>query len=46
MSETTSQVVLLELTIPRDDWMEEAFERKRPKYEEPAGKCQSRGWRI
>lgn len=34
VSETTRQVVLLELTVPLEDRMEEAFERKRAKYEE------------
>lgn len=39
VSETTRQAVLLELTIPREDWMEEAFEKKRAQYEELAGEC-------
>ena len=46
VSETTRQVVLLELTVPWEDRMEEAFERKRAKYEELAGECQNRGWRT
>ena len=44
VSETTRQVVLLELTVPWEDRIEEAFERKRAKYEELAGECRSRGW--
>lgn len=32
LSETTGQVVLLELTVPWEDRMEEAFEGKRAKY--------------
>lgn len=46
VSERTRQVVLLELTVPWEDRMEEAFERKRAKYEELAGECRSRGWRT
>lgn len=46
VSETSRQVVLLELTVPWEDRMEEAFERKRAKYEELAGECRSRGWRT
>ncbi|XDV14344.1 hypothetical protein PO909_014615 [Leuciscus waleckii] len=46
VSEKTRQVVLLELTVPWEDRMEEAFERKRAKYEELAGECRSRGWRT
>ncbi|XP_075343502.1 uncharacterized protein LOC142401936 [Odontesthes bonariensis] len=44
--ETTRQVVLLELTVPWEDRIEEAFERKRAKYEELTSECQSRGWRT
>lgn len=46
VSEITRQVALLELTVPWEDRMEEAFERKRAKYEELSGECQSRGWRT
>lgn len=46
MSETRRQVVLLELTLPWEYWMEEAIERKRAKYEELAGECQSKGWKT
>ncbi|XP_063050108.1 uncharacterized protein LOC134444859 [Engraulis encrasicolus] len=46
VSETTRQVVLLELTVPWEDRMEEAFERKRAKYEELASECRSRGWKT
>ena len=44
MSESTRQVILLELTVPWEDRMEEAFERKRAKYEELAGECRRNGW--
>ncbi|XP_075315189.1 uncharacterized protein LOC142375145 [Odontesthes bonariensis] len=46
VSETTRQVVLLELTVPWEDRIEEAFERKRAKNEELSSECRSRGWRI
>lgn len=36
VSETTKQVVMLELTVPWEDRMEKAFEKKRAKYEELA----------
>lgn len=39
VSETSRQVVLLELTVHWEDGMEEAYERKRAKYEELASKC-------
>lgn len=45
MSETR-QVVLLELTVPWEDWMEEPFERKRAKYEGLAVECRSKVWRT
>lgn len=47
VSETTRQVVLLELTVPWEDRMEEAFERKRAKYEGLLSDCRSRlGWKT
>ncbi len=45
-SESSRQVVLLELTVPWEDRMEEAFEQKRAKYEELAGECRNRGWKT
>ncbi|KAK0145691.1 hypothetical protein N1851_015413 [Merluccius polli] len=39
LSESTRQVVLLELIVPWEDRMEEAFERKRAKYEELKTRC-------
>ncbi|KAL1252334.1 hypothetical protein QQF64_017027 [Cirrhinus molitorella] len=44
-SVTSRQVVLLELTVPWEDRMEEAFEWKRAKYE-LAGECCNRGWKT
>ncbi len=46
LSELSRQVVLLELTVPWEDRIEEAFERKRAKYEELVGECRSRGWKA
>uniref|UniRef100_UPI003AAED46F uncharacterized protein n=1 Tax=Centroberyx gerrardi TaxID=166262 RepID=UPI003AAED46F len=46
MSETTRQAVLLELTVPWEDQTEEAYERRRAKYEGLVGERRSRGWRA
>lgn len=45
VSETTRQVVLLELIVAWEDQMEEAFDR-RAKYDEVADVCRSTGWRT
>ncbi|XP_038131552.1 uncharacterized protein LOC119776958 [Cyprinodon tularosa] len=45
-SDSTKQVVLLELTVPWEDRMEEAHERKRAKYLELIEACRCRGWRA
>ncbi len=41
-SESSRQVVLLELTVPWEVRTAEAFEQKRAKYEELAGECRNR----
>lgn len=46
MLEARRQVVLLELTVQWEDQMEEAFERKRAKFEELVGEYRSGGWRT
>ncbi|KAK7913726.1 hypothetical protein WMY93_013937 [Mugilogobius chulae] len=46
LSETTRQVLLLELTVPWEDRIEEAFERKRAKYRELVNQCRSQGWQA
>ncbi|KAK7930435.1 hypothetical protein WMY93_006830 [Mugilogobius chulae] len=46
LSETTRQVLLLELTVPWEDRIEEAFERKRAKYRELVDQCRSQGWQA
>ena len=44
--ETSKQVILLELTVPWEDCIEEANKRKRAKYTELLEKCRSNGWRA
>nr|XP_061785060.1 uncharacterized protein LOC133576095 [Nerophis lumbriciformis] len=45
-SDSTKQVVLLELTVPWEDRMEEAHERKKAKYLELVETCRESGWRT
>ncbi|KAM9850143.1 tectonic-1 [Aulostomus maculatus] len=45
-SATSKQVVLLELTVPWEDHIEEANERKRAKYQELVEECRRNGWRA
>ena len=45
-SDSTKQVVLLELTVPWEENMEEAFERKLGKYQELLDNCRVNGWRT
>ncbi|XP_062283087.1 uncharacterized protein LOC133987658 [Scomber scombrus] len=46
VSESTKQAVLLELTVPWEDRLEEAFERKLSKYTGLVSNCQQAGWRA
>jgi len=46
ISEASKQIVLLELTVPWEDRIEEANERERAKYAEPVEECRSNGWRA
>lgn len=46
VSESTKQVALLELTIPWEDRLEEAVERKLSKYASLVSNCQQEGWRA
>ena len=46
VSESTKQAVLLELTVPWEDRLEEAFERKLSKYAGLVSDCQLAGWRA
>ncbi|XP_049324773.1 uncharacterized protein LOC125789951 [Astyanax mexicanus] len=43
---SSKQVLLLELTVPWEDRMEEANERKRLKYQELVEECQRKGWKA
>lgn len=45
-SPSTKQVVMLELTVPWEERMEEANERKSTKYQELVEDCQTNGWRT
>ncbi|KAI4881119.1 hypothetical protein NFI96_020517, partial [Prochilodus magdalenae] len=46
MSGATKQVVLLELTVPWEDRMEEAKERKKAKYADLVAECRRNGWKA
>ena len=46
VSEATKNVVMLELTVPWEERMEEAFERKREKYDSLVSDCHRRGWKA
>lgn len=45
-SDSTKQVIILELTVLWEECMEEANERKCSKYQELVEQCQSWGWRT
>lgn len=45
-SESTKQVVLLELTVPWEDQIEEANKCKKAKYAGLVAECWSNGWRV
>ena len=45
-SVSSRQVLLLELTFPWEDRIEEANERKRSKYQELVEQCQRGGWKA
>ncbi|XP_034041955.1 uncharacterized protein nms [Thalassophryne amazonica] len=46
MSGVSKQVVLLELTVPWEEWMEEAQERKKAKYADLVTECRRKGWKT
>lgn len=46
LSVASEQVILLELTVPWEDRMDEANERKRAKYSELLKECWSNSWRT
>ena len=45
-SESPKMVVMVELTVPWEERMVEATERKRGKYQELVEQCQEQGWRT
>ena len=45
-SPSSRQVIIVELTVPWEERMEDAFERKMGKYQELVADCQGRGWRV
>ncbi|XP_035683116.1 uncharacterized protein LOC118420431 [Branchiostoma floridae] len=45
-SRRTKQLVLIELTVPWEDRVEEAQERKLQKYQELVTNCRERGWKT
>lgn len=46
ISEASKHLIMLELTVPWEDRIEEANERKRAKYQELVEDCRGRGWRT
>ncbi|XP_031136520.1 uncharacterized protein LOC116036966, partial [Sander lucioperca] len=46
LSVTSKQIILLELTVPWEERMQEASERKREKYAELVEECRRQGWRA
>jgi len=46
LSEATKNLVMLELTVPWEDRMEEAFERKEEKYDGLVSDCHNQGWKA
>ena len=44
LSQKAKTVVMIELTVPWEDFIEEANERKRLKYDELRGLCTNKGW--
>ena len=45
-SKKTKQVILVELTVPWEERMEDAHERKKAKYQPLLEDCQDRGWKT
>jgi hypothetical protein len=44
-SKISKQVIIIELTVPWEERIEEAHERKRLKYEELIAQCRERKWK-
>ena len=45
-SQSPKRVILVELTVPWEERVEEAFELKKLKYQELADVCRDRGWKT
>lgn len=45
-SRSTKQVILMELTVPWEEGIDEAYERKMLSYSELVEECRSRGWKT
>ena len=43
-SENIKRILLVELTVPWEENMEEAFERKKERYENLRAECEEKGW--
>ena len=46
VSDSTKQLIILELTVPWEERMDEANDRKRTKYQELVDDCKRQGWRT
>ena len=46
VSDSTKQLIILELTVPWEERMDEANERKRSKYQELVDECRRQGWKT
>ena len=46
LSRATKRVVLIELTVPWEERIEEAHERKKAKYQPMLDECRQRGWKT
>ena len=46
VSDSTKQLIILELTVPWEERMDEANERKRAKYQELVEECRRQGWKT
>ena len=45
-STSTKQAILVELTVPWEERIEDAYERKLAKYQDLVADCQQQGWRV
>ena len=46
VSESTKNIIIMELTVPWEDRLEEAHERKKTKYEHLVIDCRMQGWKL